>query len=82
MATRRINGEVVTFLHNLQDAQAFDGEKAAGDDAMPPPLPVLDPGNEITRVIDREGNITDYEMHGAAGGPIDSVTTRPGRCRQ
>jgi RHS repeat-associated protein len=38
--------------------------------ANPAPLPVLDPGNMIRRTIDREGNITDYEIHSRAGGPV------------
>jgi RHS repeat-associated protein len=38
--------------------------------ANPAPLPLLDPMNQITRTIDREGNITDYEIHSRAGGPV------------
>jgi RHS repeat-associated protein len=36
----------------------------------PSPLPLLDPMNLVTRTVDREGNITDYEMHSRAGGPV------------
>ncbi|GJL76748.1 RHS repeat-associated core domain-containing protein [Nitrosomonas sp.] len=36
----------------------------------PAPLEKLETSNVITRVIDREGNIADYEIHGPAGGPI------------
>jgi RHS repeat-associated protein len=61
VATKKIHGEDVSFLY---------GPPA---DVAPAPLPLLDPGNEITRVIDREGNVTDYELHGAAGGPIDEL---------
>ncbi len=61
VATKTINGEAVTFLY---DPSA---------DAVPAPLSVLDFGNTVTRVIDREGNVTDYEMHGKGGGPIDGT---------
>jgi RHS repeat-associated protein len=36
------------------------------------PLPVLDAGNTVTRVIDPSGLYTDYEIHGAAGGPLSA----------
>ncbi len=32
----------------------------------------LEQGNVVTRVIDREGNVSDHEIHGDAGGPIES----------
>jgi len=38
--------------------------------ADPAPLPVLDAMNLVTRTIDREGNISDYEIHSRAGGPL------------
>ena len=38
--------------------------------AFPAPLPTLDPGNIVTRVIDREVNFTDYEIHSDSGGAI------------
>ncbi len=41
-----------------------------GPTANPTPLPLLDAKNMITRTIDREGNITDYEIHSRAGGPV------------
>lgn len=34
-------------------------------------LGVLEAGNRVTRVVDREGNITDYETHSVTGGPLD-----------
>ncbi|GJL63170.1 MAG: hypothetical protein NPIRA04_18240 [Nitrospirales bacterium] len=37
----------------------------------PLPLERLEATNLLTRVIDREGNITDYEIHGSGGGPLD-----------
>lgn len=38
--------------------------------ASPPPLSVLDPGNTVVRVVDRDGNVHDYETHSDIGGPI------------
>jgi RHS repeat-associated protein len=38
--------------------------------ANPTPLALLDGTNMITRSIDREGNITDYEIHSRFGGPV------------
>ncbi|MCP4545801.1 MAG: RHS repeat-associated core domain-containing protein [bacterium] len=58
VATKTTAGKVVTYAYN------------PGPEATPAPLPVLDPGNSITRVTDPEGNVTDYEMHGIAGGPL------------
>ena len=37
---------------------------------LPAALAPLDPGNRVVRVIDREGNIADFEIHGLAGGPL------------
>jgi len=34
-------------------------------------LDKLDPTNRVTRVIDREGNTADYEIHGAAGSGVN-----------
>ncbi|MCP4656827.1 MAG: hypothetical protein GY856_15565 [bacterium] len=60
-------GRVKTTTINSRDiAYIYDPPSTA----TPAPLPVLDPGNSITRVIDREGNVTDYEMHGPEGGPL------------
>jgi RHS repeat-associated protein len=41
-----------------------------GPSANPAPLPKLETLNIITRAIDSEGNITDYEIHSRAGGPV------------
>lgn len=86
VATKEINGDAVTYFYGLEaEAGAAGGNGgigqvgrpamgalagAQGANQLPSPLPVLDPGNRITRVIDREGNVTDYETHGPAGGPI------------
>ena len=51
-----INGKPVTYNYQPQHG--------------PTPLPPLDPGNTLTRVVDREGNTRDYEIHGPAGGPV------------
>jgi RHS repeat-associated protein len=61
VATKKINGEDVAFIYDPPTS------------SVPAPLPVLDPGNAVTRVIDREGNVTDYETHGPAGGPIEGM---------
>jgi RHS repeat-associated protein len=57
--TVRINGRPVTFLYRLPA------------DAKPIPKPVLEAGNSIVRVIDREANVTDYEIQGPRTGLID-----------
>jgi RHS repeat-associated protein len=59
VSTVMINGQPVKFQY--EDSQALTG---------PAPLPKLETGNSVVRVTDREGNITDYEMHGTAGGPL------------
>lgn len=56
IAIVKINGKAVNYQY-----QPITG---------PIPIEKLETGNVITRVIDREGNITDYEIHGPAGGPI------------
>ena len=52
----QINGKAVSYQYQPAD--------------NPLPLEKLEANNVITRVTDREGNITDYEIHGPAGGPI------------
>jgi RHS repeat-associated protein len=58
VATETRNGKVLRF------------DYAVGPAADPPPAPPLEPGNAVTRVVDREGNVTDYEMHGPGGGAL------------
>jgi RHS repeat-associated protein len=55
---RTVNGRAVTYVYQ------------PGTDATPRPLAPLEATNRITRVIDRAGNVVDYEMHGPEGGPI------------
>lgn len=55
---KRINGREVRFIY---------GPPSGGP--PPKPLPVLEPDNRLTRVIDREGNVTDYETLGPLGNP-------------
>jgi RHS repeat-associated protein len=58
-------GRVVTnFINGHPEVHIYDPT------ANPAPLAKLDSTNLITRTIDREGNITDYEMHSRAGGPV------------
>jgi|GEM_PF-6375795 len=52
----KINGKDVSYSYQPVD--------------NPLPLEKLEVNNVITRITDREGNITDYEIHGPAGGPI------------
>ena len=54
----------------------FNGKPGAfdiGPIADPAPLPVLEPENMVVRVIDREGNQTDYEIHSIFGGPAGGL---------
>jgi RHS repeat-associated protein len=57
LAAKIVNGNPVTY-------------QIIAADPSPQPLPLLDPGNLLTRVVDRDGNIKDYESHGPAGGPL------------
>jgi RHS repeat-associated protein len=61
VAVERVNGRDITFLY---DPPAT---------AVPAPLGRLEPGNRVTRVVDRAGNVTDHEMHGPAGGPLQGM---------
>ncbi len=61
VATKTINGKDVSYIYDPPSG------------AIPPTLPVLEPGNRITRVVDRESNVTDYEMHGPEGGPLEGL---------
>lgn len=58
VATKRINGRDVSYSY---DPPA---------DAVPTPPALLESGNLVTRVTDREGNVTDFEVHGPFGGPV------------
>jgi len=58
-------GRVVTnFINGNPEAHIY------GPSANPKPLQKLEPMNLVTRTVDREGNITDYEIHSRAGGPV------------
>ncbi|MGH7869216.1 MAG: hypothetical protein ACREP9_16675, partial [Candidatus Dormibacteraceae bacterium] len=58
-------GRVVTnFINGKPEVHIYR------PNSNPTPLPLLDPMNLITRTIDREGNVTDYEIHSRAGGPL------------
>ncbi|MCL4177685.1 MAG: hypothetical protein KJ072_08035 [Verrucomicrobia bacterium] len=52
-------GRVATLYLNGHPL-SFNYAPAAG----PTPLPALETGNVVTRVTDREGNLTDHEIHG------------------
>ena len=41
--------------------------------SSPTPVAVLDSGNLRTRVTDREGNVTDFEIHSATSGPVSGA---------
>ncbi len=62
------DGRVNIATINGQDVR-YDYEPE--DD--PQPLVRLEETNLLTRVTDREGNVTDYEIHGEAGGPVDGL---------
>lgn len=65
VAVKRINGQDVRYFYDIQAPGAsFEG---------PQPLDALEAANSVTRVIDREGNITDHENHSQAGGPISGA---------
>jgi RHS repeat-associated protein len=57
-------GRVVTnFINGNPEVHIY------GPTANPVPLQKLDAANLVTRNVDREGNVTDYEIHSRAGGP-------------
>ena len=62
----------VRFENPEHDFPAVTAYRRSPDGA-PGPLELLEATNLITRVIDREGNITDHEIHGSAGGPLNGA---------
>ncbi|MCA8938994.1 MAG: RHS repeat protein, partial [Planctomycetes bacterium] len=67
--TKTINGNnvVYTYYDDL-----YTGMGLPNVMVTPVAQPLADTGNTVTRVTDRMGNITDYEMHGSGGGPVSS----------
>ena len=56
-------GRVKTALINGKPVQYFF--------SVDFPLAKLEQSNSVTRTVDREGNVTDWEIHRAPGGPVD-----------
>ncbi|HSR66637.1 MAG TPA: hypothetical protein VLU25_01745, partial [Acidobacteriota bacterium] len=77
VAVKRINGQDVRYFYGIESAANRQAPAFQGPD----PLPPLESDNTVTRIIDREDNITDHEIHSGAGGPL-SGTGRFGLRRQ
>ena len=75
VAVKRINGKDVRYFYGIQSAGRGISPRGTVASVVvgPEPLPLLEAANTVTRIIDREGNITDHEIHSEAGGPISGT---------